>query len=629
MGANVCHRSTVVRRVSRLAFLLALAWAVFAQTPGWRRVGTTALELMLASPAGGPVERVWFSPDGSTLYAATSAGRVFETADFEVWTPSSAIPENAPPPPQLSRLPESAARAVPASFNRAYALGRHLYRSEDGGRTWLNLTAFKTQSVIGFGQSSLAVSNSNPDQVVVANRAGVWRSMDGGLSWAGLNQYLPNLPVRRILSTPAGTAGTRIEIAGIGPAELSPGASVWTPVQDAAYEAESAALKRYSALVHTEVTSAAASGSYIYIGTADGHILLSNDSGASFSITAAQAAAPVERLWVDQTRPYVALAAIGGTAANHVLRTINGGIFWDALDSPSLPNAPAHGIAGDRAGSAVYVATERGVFWARADLDAAAPAQVAWTRLSDSLPDAPAEDVRLDPAGVQLYAAIDGYGVFAAAAPHRTRSFRIVNAGDMSTRPAAPGSLLSVIGGRVNSARAGNLDYPILAAGDDASQIQVPFAATGPNVTLALATVRGQLRLGLQVLPVSPVIFVGSDGVPMAQDAQTGLLLNTNNPAKSGARVQVFATGLGRVRPDWPTGVAAPMDAPPAVTANIRAFLNGAPVQVVRATLAPGFIGFYQIELQLPAINNAGPAELYLAADGVESNRVQLLIDQP
>ena len=115
----------------------------------------------------------------------------------------------------------------------------------------------------------------------------------------------------------------------------------------------------------------------------------------------------------------------------------------------------------------------------------------------------------------------------------------------------------------------------------------------------------------------------------MMQDADSGLLLDARNAAKSGARVQVFATGLGRVRPEWPTGLAAPMENPPAVAANIRAFVNGAPVAVTRATLAPGFIGFYQIELQLPAINNSGPAELYITADGVESNRVQILIDQP
>src|SRR5436190_560765 len=93
------------------------------------------------------------------------------------------------------------------------------------------------------------------------------------------------------------------------------------------------------------------------------------------------------------------------------------------------------------------------------------------------------------------------------------------------------------------------------------------------------------------------------------------------------ASVRLSATGLGKVTPEWPTGLPARVDNPPAVVANIRAFVNGAPVPVTRATLAGGFIGFYVIELQLPAINNSGPAELYITADGVESNRVQFVIE--
>jgi uncharacterized protein (TIGR03437 family) len=234
----------------------------------------------------------------------------------------------------------------------------------------------------------------------------------------------------------------------------------------------------------------------------------------------------------------------------------------------------------------------------------------------------------LDPAGIRLYAAIDGYGVFSTAAPHRTRSLRVVNAADLSMRPAAPGGLLSVIGGRVNSATAGTLTYPVLAAADDGSQIQVPFEATGPNVTLALVTQSGRMEIGMRVQPVSPAIFVTHDGAPMLQDAESGLLLDSHNAAKSGARVQVFATGLGRVNPDWRTSMPAPQDNPPAVAASIHAYLNGSEIPVSRATLAPGYIGFYVVEVQLPTLNNAGVNELYITAGGVESNRVPIVIEQ-
>jgi uncharacterized protein (TIGR03437 family) len=570
------------------------------------------------------VERVWFGADGKLL-ARTRSGRVFETADFEIWTASPNVAE--PPPmlePQVANKPEPGARVVAGNFGRMYALGRNLFRSDDSGLTWANLTAYKTDSVIGFGQHSVALGG-NPDQIVVANDFGVWRSMDGGLSWSGLNQLLPNLRVKRILATPQGVNGTRVQVDALGAVELQPGTGIWQRVQDPAVASEDVLLKFYSGMVGSEVRSYQQAGSYLYLGTADGRIWVS-DSGGAPQPTDTRATGPVERIFADPSRPRVALAAIGGGNAPHVLRTINGGGFWDSLDS-NLPSAPAHGIAGDLATGTIYVAMDRGIFWAPADLDSAGNTALNWNNLSTNLPPGtPANDVRLDAAGVQLYAAMDGYGVYTARAPLGAR-LRLVNAADLSTRAAAPGGLVSVIGGRVNSATGGSLNYPVLAAGDDASQIQVPFDATGPNVTLSLATSGGRVQLGMQVRPVSPAIFVGPDGSPMLQDADSGLLLDARNAAKSGARVQVFATGLGRVNPDWNAGVAAPLDNPPQVAVSIRAFLNGAQIPVTKATLAPGYIGFYQVEVQLPTINNAGVNELYLVAGAAESNRVPIVIE--
>jgi uncharacterized protein (TIGR03437 family) len=90
--------------------------------------------------------------------------------------------------------------------------------------------------------------------------------------------------------------------------------------------------------------------------------------------------------------------------------------------------------------------------------------------------------------------------------------------------------------------------------------------------------------------------------------------------------VAILATGLGRVSPDWPAGVPAPENAP-AVVAQVQASLDGAPVQVTRATLAPGHVGFYLIEVQLPMITNAGVSTLHVTVDGRESNPVQLWIE--
>jgi uncharacterized protein (TIGR03437 family) len=91
--------------------------------------------------------------------------------------------------------------------------------------------------------------------------------------------------------------------------------------------------------------------------------------------------------------------------------------------------------------------------------------------------------------------------------------------------------------------------------------------------------------------------------------------------------VKILATGLGKVQPNWPTGMQAPLEDPPAVVASVKVFLDGAPLQVTRATLAPGYVGFYLVEAQLPSLVNAGIAELHLAADGQASNPVQIVIE--
>ncbi|HXA03756.1 MAG TPA: hypothetical protein VNY30_02915 [Bryobacteraceae bacterium] len=584
----------------------------------------------MAAPATGPVDNVWFSLDGRTLYARLHSGKTFETVDFENWTPSAAPPvrPDFSVPAQRLPAPNAILRANASDSRRLYALADYVYESEDGGRNWTNLTAYKDQSVIGAGQHDLAASPLDSNQVVVANQNGVWRSMDGGMTWTGLNRFLPNLTVRRILATPANGRGVEVEIDAVGAAELPPGngaaAYSWQPITDLRTDRNAETRRLYSAQLSAEIAAVASAGDVVYAGSVDGRIWVSVDRGRVWVLSSAGGNGAVQDIFVDPQSPRVALAAVAGLGAR-VLRTTNTGGFWDDL-SANLPDVAAHGVVADRAGGAVYVATDRGIYWAHEDLEAPGPPST-WTLLSANLPAAHATAVTLDPTGSQLYVALEGYGVYAAAAPHRAATLRIVNAADFSTRPAAPGSLVSVLGLAVRSARAGDLEFPILASSDSGTQMQVPFEAVGPSLGLALDSASGPVAVGLPVRPASPAIFVDRDGAPMLLDADTGLMLDATNTARSNARIQILATGLGRVKPQWLTGLAAPLENPPAVIAKVQAYLDRAPIEVTRATLAPGYVGFYLIELQLPALVNAGPAELYLTTDGEESNRVRVYLE--
>jgi uncharacterized protein (TIGR03437 family) len=608
--------------VSTLAALGCLATGVSAQTtPAWNHIAGYTVNTGLAGPAGGPVRSVWYMAGGQRLEAQTESGKVFETTDFQHWklNSSDVVPPPFPQPAAVAR-PEAGVQ-VNAPGGQRYSVTRdHLFGSDDG-HTWTNLTAFNGVSVIGGGFSALAVSPANSLDIVASNQSGVWRSLDGGLSWEGLNGDLPNLDARALAAQRTLVLADALLPGDIpvAPRLASIAAAGWT-IADG-IPAEAALRASLAATYGLAVTAAAQSGSIVYAGTADGRVLT---IGADGTLTPAilDGAAIVSRFWIDPANAQAALAVSG----NKLFRTINGGKFWDDVTG-DLNSGAIHGVTGDSAAGVVYAATDNGLFSGRVTLNAADRVPAAWTAVQGNLPIASAWDARLNPDGT-LTVLLDGYGVFEAPAPHRAKAPRIVNGADMSDRPAAPGSVISVLGTSVKQAASGHNVYPVLLSSDESSQLQVPFEVTPGILQLAIQRGDGGLWIApLNVKQASPAIFVDTDGGPMVLDAESGLVIDSGTPIRAGSTIQVLATGLGRVTPDWPTGVAAPVDSPPSVVAPVTAFLDGRPIRVTRATLAPTYIGNYLVELEIPAIVNSGANELRIVVNGEESNRVKLWLD--
>jgi uncharacterized protein (TIGR03437 family) len=615
MDSFVCRTATV------LLIATAMIAPIWGQSPAlldWRRVGSTVVDLSLASLAGGPVDRVWFNADGSRLYARTQTGRVWQTSDFDTWQAAAGIeaPERAG---STITGPDGAlALTHPLRAGRAYAAGEFAYRSEDGGLNWTNVTAVRRESILGGKLNDLAVSPGNADEVVVAGANGVWRSMDGGDSWTGLNDALPALPVSRILSATAD--GIRVISNGAEVEWPAGERTAWRPVGQSSLTREEALRASVSETLGVAISAAASVNRVRYAGSTEGRLYFSTDNGANWGTSGLVAAAGrVDRIAIHPDDSNIALAITQARNRGRVLRTNTGGIFWEDLTGNLPAGVTVRGAAMDKATSAVYVATERGVYFAYTD----AGGPPAWTQLRAGS----VSDVAVDASGNQLFVAFEDSGLFAALAPHRLRDPQVVSAADRIARAAAPGSLLSVIGARVQRASIGDRNAPVLAATDAESQIQVPFDASGTSVQLAASTANGNRRLDLTLLPASPSIFVDREGAPLVLNADTGLVLEPSTPARSGARLQILATGLGRVQPEWPTGLAAPLENAPVVVTPVVAYLDREPLEVTRATLAPGYIGMYLVEVKMPALVNRGTAELYIEAQGHPSNRIRIFLE--
>ena len=614
----------------------AMGQAVPAPAPvaDWRHIGNFTVELGLAGPASGPALRVWYGT-GGTLFAQTEPGRIYQTTDLENWQSTTTAAPTAVVNAKAQSLPEAGAqtRALAGDTSRVYAFGNFVYRSEDGGAHWENMTAYRGASLIG-SVVDLAIAPGNNDEIVTAGAAGVFRSVDGGLSWSGLNQGLPNLPATRLLDLPSGDQGARIALLNDAAADWPPGnKNAWLPANNSDLVNETQLRVALSSLRGVNVTALAIAGDFIYTGMQNGDVSVSANRGLSWQTFSSAGSGAVERFWVDAQDPRVALAALGAapgdpfrtSAPAHVLHTVNGGAFWDNFTA-NLPDAAAHGVAADRASGVLYAATDTGVYMAYADLNALGSVET-WTAVP-GLPDGVAMDVKLDAQANQLWAALDGYGVYSTLAPHRLRDPSVVSAADMIARAVAPGSLVSVLGAQVDNVRASGMLAPVLAASVSESQIQIPFEARGDTLSLAASFAGNGVNLpSLPLAATAPVIFVARDGSPMLLDAEKGVMLDAATTAHSGTRIQILATGLGQVTPAWPTGVPAPLENAPRVAGKVSVYLDRAPVEVTRAELAPGYVGFYLVEITVPKISNYGPAELYVDVDGNSSNRVRVYIE--
>ncbi len=632
----VGHTNTVWNLALRAAAICLLAGVCPAQTASdraaWRPVGNTLQLLGLPSPAGGRTERVWFTPDGSGLRVVLDGGQVWGTDNLETWSRrNEAIP--LAEPAESATLPEQMAKTRARTVRSAvvYAIGRDAWRSANGGSNWENLTGYRGSSILGGRIRELAVHPSDEDRIALAADTGVWLSLDGGSTWSGLNEGLPAFRVNRITAAAEGATGIRIQAESAGEwkeLEWMPGQRAgWVPITGGRLDQEAALRSELSEAAGIELTAVAWSGDSRFAASADGRLWSSPDRGLNWR-EFQPGAGEIGQIWADPIDARVALAVAGGQVGlgSRILRTLNGGIYWDDLTA-NLPPGPVTGIAVDRRTGSVYIAMERSVFWTISDLRAPSPA-TAWRPVNGELPAGGVKGVALDRSGAQLLVAVEGYGVFASSAPHMAERPAVLQAADFSETEAAPGALLTLAGSSATRVVAGALDAAVLSSTPNEAQFQLPFDLPGNSIRLAVVRDGPALAFPFKLRETAPSILMDREGTPFVLDAGSGVAIDAMNPLRGGMAIQILATGLGKVTPEWPEGLPAPQDNTPKVVAKVRVLLDAFALEDVEARLAPGYVGFYLIEARLPAMLDAGPAELRVEAGGNPSNPVRVYVER-
>jgi uncharacterized protein (TIGR03437 family) len=177
-----------------------------------------------------------------------------------------------------------------------------------------------------------------------------------------------------------------------------------------------------------------------------------------------------------------------------------------------------------------------------------------------------------------------------------------------------PGSLATLFGANLSGASVALNGTAVQSsyASDTQVNFYVPAAApVGANVITVTAPSGLQVSSTLNLVAVQPGIFSGA--VVHAGTAVSAL----TTPVHAGDYIEIYGTGLGPTRLSgglWLT------------TVTPTVYIGATPVPAAFAGLAPGFVGLYQVDVQIPAGLGSGTLPLVITSGTAYSNTVNITV---
>jgi uncharacterized protein (TIGR03437 family) len=178
----------------------------------------------------------------------------------------------------------------------------------------------------------------------------------------------------------------------------------------------------------------------------------------------------------------------------------------------------------------------------------------------------------------------------------------------------APGSLATLFG--VNLALASVLlngvDVRPFYASDTQVNFYVPAATpVGANVVTVNTPFGLQATSTINLVAVQPGIFSGAV-------VHAGTLVSAlTTPVHAGDYIEIYCTGLGPTRTS--NGLSL-------TTVTPAVYLGAAAVTPSYSGLAPGFVGLYQVDVQIPAGLPSGTLPLVITSGNTYSNEVKIAV---
>jgi uncharacterized protein (TIGR03437 family) len=164
--------------------------------------------------------------------------------------------------------------------------------------------------------------------------------------------------------------------------------------------------------------------------------------------------------------------------------------------------------------------------------------------------------------------------------------------------------------------------------GQEQINFQVPIEIAGRPTASVIVTRQGAASAAVvvPVVELQPAVYT-SDGTQAVVIHNADYTLATaTRPLVPGEFAFVYATGLGAVDNQPPTGDGGPVTPLARALTAVRVTLAGLQCDVQYAGLAPGLVGVYQVNFRVPANVPNGSQELALTAGGTSSPAARVFV---
>jgi uncharacterized protein (TIGR03437 family) len=176
----------------------------------------------------------------------------------------------------------------------------------------------------------------------------------------------------------------------------------------------------------------------------------------------------------------------------------------------------------------------------------------------------------------------------------------------------------------------GGVSAPLFSVSPGQISAQIPFelAPSGQYQVVVQNNGAQSAAQTIQLAAGAPGLAANADGTVIAEHWEDFSLVTSAAPASPGDYLVLYLVGMGQTDNVVADGAPTPLSPLSRVTTQPTVTIGGVNAPVLFAGLCPGWVGLYQVNVQVPSVPASGSLPIVVTQGGVSSNTALVAVQK-